>query len=131
MTAMFGRPGPQSQRETAQVPADTVLGAGTVFEGQLTVEGSARIEGRVTGVVKVSGLLVVGAKAEIQAEVDAGEARVAGIIRGNLRAREVVDLLEGSRLEGDVYTKCFRIRDGAFFHGESHMGEFSADGSGS
>ena len=55
----------------------------------------------------------------------------AGIIRGNLRAREVVDLLDGSRLEGDVYTKCFRIRDGAFFQGESHMGEVFADGSGS
>jgi cytoskeletal protein CcmA (bactofilin family) len=131
MTAMFGKRGSEPGRELTEVPADTVLGSGTVFEGQLTVEGSARIEGRVTGVVKVSGLLVVGAKAEIQAEVDAGEARVAGIIRGNLRAREVVELLEGSRLEGDVYTKCFRIRDGAFFHGESHMGEFSADGSGS
>ena len=130
MAAMFGKQGSQPRRETADVPADTVLGPGTVFEGQLTVQGSARIEGRVTGVLKVSGLLVVGEKAEIQAEVDAGEARVAGTIRGNLRAREVVDLLEGSRLEGDVHTKCFRIRDGAFFHGESHMGEVSSDGTG-
>ena len=65
MTAMFGKRGSEPGRELTEVPADTVLGAGTVFEGQLTVEGSARIEGRVTGVVKVSGLLVVGAKAEI------------------------------------------------------------------
>lgn len=131
MAAMFGKQAPQPGRETPEVPADTILGVGTAFEGQLTVTGSARIEGRVTGVVKVSGLLVVGAKAEIEADVEVGEARVAGTIRGNLRSREAVDLLEGSRLEGDVYTKCFRIRDGAFFHGESHMGDAFADGFGS
>jgi cytoskeletal protein CcmA (bactofilin family) len=129
MAAMFGKQPAQSRRETTEVPADTVLGAGTVFEGQLTVAGSARIEGRITGTLKVTGLLVVGEKAEIVAEVDAGEARVAGCIRGNLHARELVDLLEGSRLEGDVYTKCFRIRDGAFFQGESHMGEIATEGS--
>jgi cytoskeletal protein CcmA (bactofilin family) len=130
MAAMFGKQGSQTRREPDESPADTILGAGTTFDGQLTVEGSARIEGRVSGSVKVTGLLIVGQNAEIHAEVDAGEARVAGTIRGNLRAREVADLLEGSRLEGDVYTKCFRIRDGAFFHGESHMGEVFGDGAG-
>lgn len=81
------------------------------------------MDGKIVGSLNVNGLLYVGASADIKAEVEAVQARVAGKIRGNLKARESVELLEGSRLEGDVFTKCFRIEDGAFFQGNCHMGE--------
>jgi cytoskeletal protein CcmA (bactofilin family) len=122
MPAIFGKSQPP-RRESAETAADTVVSVGTVCEGKMVIEGSARIEGRIVGSLRVGGLLVVGAGAEVDADVEAGEARVLGTIRGNLKARESVELLEGSRLEGDVFTKCFRIEDGAFFQGNCHMGE--------
>ena len=36
---------------------------------------------------------------------------------------------QGSRLVGDVFTKGFRIEDGAFFQGNCHMGEAGGEGS--
>jgi len=105
-----------------------VISAGTVFDGALTVDGSARIEGKAMGSIKVEGVLIVGPGAEVSADVEAIEARVSGTIRGNLKARESVELLGGSRLEGDVYTKCFRIEAGAFFQGDCHMGEVRSEG---
>jgi cytoskeletal protein CcmA (bactofilin family) len=116
------------KREVMEQAADTIVSSGSRVEGTLQVEGSLRIDGRLEGVLAVNGRLVVGAGAEIQAEVSAIEALVAGRIRGNLRARESVELLQGSRLEGDVFTKCFRIEDGAFFQGNCHMGEAWVDG---
>ncbi len=124
---MFGKRR-EPKRESAETPADTIIGAGTVVEGKMVIQGSARIEGKVVGSLRVSGLLVVGPEAEIQADVEAGEARVLGAIRGPLRARENVELLERSRLEGDVYTKCLRLEPGAFFQGDCHMGEIGNDG---
>ncbi len=111
------------KREPLETSADTVIGNGSVFDGQLQVEGSLRVDGKLTGNLAVNGLLIVGPGAEIRADVEAGEARIAGKIRGNLKAKENVELLAGARLEGDVYTKCFRIEDGAFFQGNCHMGE--------
>ncbi len=111
------------KREPMDAAADTIIGNGAVIEGQVQVEGCLRVDGRLVGSLTVNGLLVVGSAAEIRADVEASEARVAGTIRGNLRARESVELLQGARLEGDVFTKCFRIEDGAFFQGNCHMGE--------
>jgi cytoskeletal protein CcmA (bactofilin family) len=120
---MFNSNHKHPKREVADQPADTIISAGTLIEGKFKAEGTVRIEGRVHGSLNVNGLLLIGAGAEVKAEVEAVEARVAGKIQGNLRARESVELLEGSRLEGDVFTKCFRIEDGAFFQGNCHMGE--------
>jgi cytoskeletal protein CcmA (bactofilin family) len=120
---MFNTNHKSQRREVAEQPADTIVSSGTTLEGKVRVEGTVRIDGRIEGSIFVNGLLLVGAGAEIQAEVEAVQARVAGRIRGNLKARESVELLEGSRLEGDVFTKCFRIEDGAFFQGNCHMGE--------
>ena len=110
-------------RENSNAPADTIFGTGTTLEGTLLVEGSLRLDGKLQGNLKVNGLLQVGSTAEIRADVEATDARVAGVIRGNLTARESVELLRGARLEGDVHTKCFRIEDGAFFQGNCFMGE--------
>jgi cytoskeletal protein CcmA (bactofilin family) len=127
MPGIFGKNQPP-RREGSDLTPDTVVGAGTMCEGTVSIEGSARIEGKIRGSLRVGGLLVVSPGAEIEADVEAGEARVSGTIRGNLKARENVELLEGSRLEGDVYTKCFRIEAGAFFQGDCHMGEVRSEG---
>jgi cytoskeletal protein CcmA (bactofilin family) len=120
---MFGSNHKNQRREVAEEAADTVVGSGTKVEGKIRAEGTFRIDGRLDGHLQVNGLLLVGADAEIHAEVEAVTARVAGKIHGNLRAKESVELLQGSRLEGDVFAKCFRIEDGAFFQGNCHMGE--------
>jgi len=112
-----------ARRENTDVSADTVISAGTSIDGDVLVEGSVRIDGHLAGKLNVNGLLFVGPQAEIKADVDTLQARVAGRILGNLRARDSVELLQGARLEGDVFTKCFRIEDGAFFQGNCHMGE--------
>lgn len=118
----------EPKRESAETPADTIIGAGTTIEGSISIQGSARIDGSIQGSLKVTGLLTVGADADIRADVEAGEARVLGTIRGPLRARENVELLERSRLEGDVFAKCLRIEPGAYFQGDCHMGEIGNDG---
>ncbi len=103
--------------------ADTVVSAGAKFEGTLNVEGSLHFDGRLEGSLVVSGPLMIGKSAHLTAEVRAHEARIAGHVKGNVRARESVELLAGSRLEGDVYARAFRIEDGAVFQGNCFMGE--------
>lgn len=117
----------ESKPTKAETPADTMINEGTKLEGSLSVAGSLRINGRLEGSLEVAGLLLVGQAGEILADVRAHEARVQGIIRGNLRVRESVELLPGSRLEGDVYARAFRIEDGAVFQGNCFMGDAWVD----
>lgn len=117
---MFGR---KQHQEIETRAADSVISVGTELVGRFEARGTVVIDGRVKGSVVVDGHLVVGVKAELDAEVEASDVRVAGIIRGNVVARETLSLMPGSRLEGDVYAQCFRIEDGAIFKGNCHMGE--------
>ncbi len=120
---MFGR---RQQQEIRGSAADSVISAGTELEGRFEARGRVAIDGQVKGSILVEGNLLIGAEAVVEADVQAANIEVAGVIRGNVVARETLSLLPGSRLEGDVFTQCFRIEDGAIFKGNCHMGETCA-----
>jgi cytoskeletal protein CcmA (bactofilin family) len=103
--------------------ATTIIGGGTSFNGVLKVNGCLRVDGEVEGQVAVTEGLVVGPTGVVKADVSADSAVITGRVYGSLRARGKVQLLRGSRLEGDVHSNSFQIEDGAVFQGNCLMGE--------
>lgn len=117
------------QRDEASEPAvayDTVIGAGCVAEGDLSVRGAAQIKGEVRGSVTATGGLDLDLGGSILGEVRAESARISGRIEGDIHVKDSLELRQGSHLRGDVYAKSFRIQDGAIFQGNCHMGRDEA-----
>ena len=99
----------------------TSLGKETSFSGTMRFEKSLKIEGRFQGRILSSGSLYVEQGAEVDADIEVGAVVIAGTVRGNVLARDRVELLGTARLYGDVRTTKLKIADGVVFEGKCEM----------
>lgn len=91
--------------------AATVVGTGSVIDGNIETPGELRIEGSVRGRVK-AGTCIVESGGNIEGEVDAGDVIVYGQISGPVQAVHV-HLQNGSWVEGDITSDTIAIETGA------------------
>lgn len=89
----------------------SVLGADMAIKGNVTASTDLHIDGKVEGDVTCSSL-VQGETGEIVGAVKAESARLAGIVRGSISARELV-ILKSARIHGDVHYDALTIEQGA------------------
>jgi cytoskeletal protein CcmA (bactofilin family) len=102
----------------------SLLGAGTRYEGKLFFDGRARIDGDFEGEVHSGGLLVVGPGAHLRAAIHVHTLIVrGGSVEGDIHATELVELHAPARVRGDIRTRALFIDKGATFDGECVMGE--------
>ena len=98
------------------------LGPDAEVTGKLSFATPTRIEGKLKGELRASDLLVIGAQAIVQANVQAEKLVVLGEVRGNVQGATRVEICAGGRLYGDVETKSLVVQEGATFEGRSKMG---------
>ena len=97
------------------------LDAGSHIQGELSFENTFRVDGKITGTVKSKGDLVVGDGGVIDGHVEVGRIYVSGIVKGEVKARERVEIGVAGRVEADLVTPALVIEDGAFFQGRCSM----------
>jgi cytoskeletal protein CcmA (bactofilin family) len=103
----------------------TYLAEDCELKGSFISKGNARIDGRIEGTVSVAGDLVIGQSAVLKANIEAQTISLAGEIRGNVKAYDLLDLGPTARLYGDINTKQLKIDQGARFVGASTCEENS------
>ena len=101
----------------------TVIGAGTVVEGNLKIAMSARIDGIVNGDVVGEGTIVVANEGVVNGSITATDVKISGVVNGNVKATEKIELIARGKLIGDIKTKSLNISDTAVFHGNCNMQE--------
>lgn len=101
---------------------DTLIGSSVHMEGDFQSEGNVQIEGKVTGSITTTGNLTVGEQAHISASVDATNAFIGGYVKGNVIARERLELAATSKIDGDVMAKIIVMAEGAQLNGRCQMG---------
>ncbi len=101
----------------------TLLGKGSVVNGDFAAPGSARIDGKITGNVNVEGTLVIGTSGVIKGNVKCSGIIVGGDIEGNIIAPERAELSSTSRIIGDIHTGNIIIDENALFQGKIIMSE--------
>ena len=99
-------------------PEPAALGAGLVFRGELGGDGDFHIAGRFEGEINVTGRVLVGEGAEVDANINARAIVVGGTVRGNLSATTRVEILPTGVLTGTLRTGSFSAADGAAVKGE-------------
>ena len=108
----------------------TFLGSGTILEGKLAFEGTVRLDGHFTGSIESKdGVIAIGEKAAVHAEVLVNTAIVWGEVSGNIRATNRIELHQPARVFGDLSAPVVIIDAGVVFHGNCSMeGEEGAAG---
>lgn len=100
---------------------DTLIGAGTVIEGNITFSGGLRIDGEVRGNVCAAGdhpgTLVISEHARIDGEVAVPHLVVNGTINGQIRSSDSLELQSRARIAGDIDYSSIEIHLGAIIQG--------------
>ena len=89
-----------------------------VFRGELSGEGDFHILGKFEGEITVSGRVVVGEGALVDANITAATIVIGGTVRGNLSATSRVEILPSGVLTGTLRTGSLAAADGASVKGE-------------
>ena len=97
------------------------FGPGSRIEGNLEVEGEVRLQGSIQGKVTGSGIVTIGEQATLQANVFAPTVIVQGTVRGEIHARDRLELHKSAKVQGLIRASRLRIDDGAQFEGECKM----------
>src|SRR5215475_6597530 len=100
---------------------NALLGKGSEFEGKLTFEGQVRIDGKFTGQIFTKDTLVIGDGAKVNAEINAGTVIVNGVVEGNIRATQTIELHTPGRVKGNMETPSLSIDKGVMFEGSCKM----------
>lgn len=112
---MFGKSGKPHNK------IDSLIGAGTVIEGNVTFSGGLRIDGEVKGNVCAAGdqpsTLVISEHARIDGEVSVSHLVVNGTVNGPVRSGEFLELQPRARVTGDVEYNAVEMHLGAIVQG--------------
>ncbi len=104
--------GATSDRATAR------LGASLHVKGEITGNEDLHIDGSVEGLIQLDERrLTVGSTAKVTADVVAREVVVYGSVKGNLRAKDRIEIKKDGSVNGDLTTARIMIEDGAYFKG--------------
>ena len=103
------------------------LGASLHIKGEISGNEDLHIDGSVEGLVQLEDRkLTVGASAKLTADVVAREVVVYGSVKGNLRARDRIEIKKDGSVVGDLTTARIMIEDGAYFKGSIEIDKNSA-----
>lgn len=94
------------------------LGPSLQVKGEVSGSEDLLIDGFVEGSVHLEGRkLTIGTTAKVNADIAAGEVVVAGHLKGNVNAKNRVEIKRDASVIGDLTTAQIVIEDGAYFKG--------------
>ncbi len=102
---------------------EKILDVNASMQGTLTFSDpvNLRINGKFQGKLNTKGILAIGEKAEVLADIIGEEIVIAGKVKGNIIAEKSVNILSSAFVEGDISTPALEIRQGAVFEGNIRM----------
>lgn len=110
---------------------DSLIGAGTVVDGDVTFSGGLRVDGAVHGKVATldgqPATLVLSEKAKIEGEVRVSHVVINGAVTGPVTANDYLELQAKARVNGDVVYRTLEMHVGAIVQGKlMHVEQESA-----
>ncbi len=125
---MFGKKKNDKPRKTLLREGQfaTVIGEGTIINGNVVTEAGLRVDGRINGDIEVSlvegksqeAIIAIGQNGWVQGNIRGERLLIAGTVNGNIEAADWVELNEGSKVNGDIRYKTLSIEPGASVAGK-------------
>jgi cytoskeletal protein CcmA (bactofilin family) len=94
------------------------LGSSLHVKGEISGNEDLLIDGSVEGLIQLDERkLTIGPTAKVTADIIAREVVVFGNVKGNLRAKDRIEIKKDGSVNGDLTTARIMIEDGAYFKG--------------
>lgn len=100
---------------------DTLIGEGSVFDGNIQSVASIRIEGKVVGEIKCEGDVTIGEKGIVESNVFARNVIIAGQVNGNIQAKNKISISSSGKIFGNISASVLVIEEGSVFEGSCRM----------
>ena len=103
-------------------PIDSLIGAGTTVEGDVTFAGGVRVDGTIRGRVATvdnqPATLVLSEQARIEGEIRVSHVVINGSVSGPVMANDYLELQAKARVNGDVTYRTLEMHVGAIVQGK-------------
>jgi len=115
-------------RAVTPATAAARLGPSLHVKGEISGSEDLHVDGGVEGTITLDDRkLTVGATAKLTADVTAREVVVYGNVKGNLRAKDRIEIKKDGSVVGDLTTARIMIEDGAYFKGSIEINREGAE----
>lgn len=102
--------------------SSNIIGKGTILRGGIETFGNIRVEGKVIGDIITKSKAAFGHSSNIEGNVLAQNAEIAGTVDGKVEVTEMLVLKPSAVINGDIITNKLVIESGASFNGRCQMG---------
>jgi cytoskeletal protein CcmA (bactofilin family) len=112
----------KSENNEENVPASaSMIGAGTVLKGDITSNGDLRIDGTLKGNIIGSAKVIIGANGVVEGDISGQQADIMGKVTGSIRVKDLLQLKNGSVVNGNISAGKLQVEPSATFNGQCHM----------
>jgi cytoskeletal protein CcmA (bactofilin family) len=102
-------------------PDNCTIGPEIKINGRLTGDEEVFVQGSIEGTIALNSRLTVDEGGRVVADVEAESIAVSGYMEGEIVARDIVQLLAGSTVTGNIRAPRINIEEGARFRGNIDM----------
>ena len=102
---------------------NTMIGKGSVVQGDLRVQDSIRVDGNVKGNITASDTVQIGKDGEVEGHIHCRHVFLAGRVNGNILTQGKVVLETKAVVIGDIRATRLVVDEGAIFNGKCLMKE--------
>jgi len=110
------------KKQAPQKRIDSLIGAGTTVEGDVTFAGGVRVDGTIRGRVATvdnqPATLVLSEQARIEGEIRVSHVVINGSVSGPVMANDYLELQAKARVNGDVTYRTLEMHVGAIVQGK-------------
>ncbi|MFT5573439.1 MAG: cytoskeletal protein CcmA (bactofilin family) [Cryomorphaceae bacterium] len=100
---------------------DTLIGSGSMLQGDLEFTGGLRVDGHIKGHVSAqdssNGTLVLSESGVVEGDINVPHVVINGTVNGNIVSTGHVELQAAAKITGDIHYKAVEMELGAVLNG--------------
>ncbi len=104
----------EKKREIDETKITGFFDKNTKIDGELEFKGSFRIDGYFKGKINSESILIIGENGKVEADIKIGNIIINGETKGNIHAKEKVEIHASGRVFGNIISPKLSIEEGAY-----------------
>ena len=118
---MLGKSKSEIYTDDAKTKVGTLIGAGTVFDGDLSSPETVRVDGVVNGNCTCEKKLILSSEGQVKGTINAQSVIISGKVDGDIIVSGKLELLSTGKIAGNITASSIVIDEGACFDGRCTM----------
>lgn len=118
---MLGRNRNETHMEDTKTQIGTVIGTGTVFDGDLSSPEAVRVDGVINGNCTCEKKLILSAEGQVKGNISAQSVIISGRVDGDIIVSGKLEILSTGKIAGNITAGSLVIDEGACFDGRCTM----------